>query len=97
MIFFRGAGILVLLVFIVFIPLSSGINLLLGANYYEAHSWPKGLCCLVAGAIVWGCGKNLNRAAKENEFAPTHTFMFIKMEYWGFVYAAVGVLLLINL
>ncbi len=93
--FFQGAGIIVILALILFIPTRYLINLILGNNYYAAHTWPKGLCFLVTGAVVWIIGMYLNHDSKKNEFAPVHTFMFLKMEYWGIAYAVIALFIFV--
>jgi hypothetical protein len=97
MILYRGAGMLVVFALTVFIPLCYGINFIFGKEYYQAHAWPKGFCCLVVGALVWSIGKHLNREAKEKQGEAVHYFMSIKMEYWGIVYAVFGVLYVLGI
>ncbi len=90
---FQGAGIFVLLALAIFIPFGYLVDLFLGPDYYRSHVWPKSLCLILSGAVVWFIGKSLNEESNENEFAPIHSFMFLKMEYWGVVFAAIALLI----
>ncbi len=91
----QSAALLAAVTLISFIPLRHLIDLLFGRNYYHSHLWPKGLCLLVAGLLVWVIGRCYNRAARENRCAPVRTFLFIKMEYWGIVFIIAAVFLML--
>jgi hypothetical protein len=92
---FQGTGIIVLLALAIFIPFGYLVDLLLGPDYFRSHNWPKSLCLILSGAVVWLVGRSFNEESKENEFAPIHSFMFLKMEYWGVVFAAIALLIFI--
>ncbi len=95
MFFLQGAALLAAVTLITFIPLRHVIDFLCGKDYYNAHSWPKGLCLLVAGVFVWVIGRHYNRASRQSRFAPVRTFLFIRMEYWGVAFAVVAVFLIL--
>jgi hypothetical protein len=97
MIIYRGAGLVVVFALAAFIPLCYAINYVYGKDYYQSHAWPKGFCLLITGALVWCIGKYLNRKAKKRYGEAFHYFMFVKMEYWGFIYGFFGVLYLAGL
>ncbi len=92
--FMQSAALLVAVTLISFFPLRHAIDFLFGKNYYSAHLWPKGLCLLVAGIVVWIIGRHSNRASRENRKAPVRTVFLIKMEYWGIAFAVVAVFLI---
>jgi hypothetical protein len=89
----QSAALLVAVTLISFFPIRHVIEYLLGPNYYSTHLWPKGLCLMAAGIIVWLVGRHSNRACRESKNAPARTVFFIKMEYWGIAYAVVAVFL----
>ncbi len=91
MFFAQSAGFMLAVALIVYIPLRQLIDFIFGRDYSHLHAWPKGLCLLVAGMIIWFVGRYMNRASRTNKYAPVHTFLLIKMEYWGFVCAIYAV------
>jgi hypothetical protein len=78
------------------------------SNYFQRHLWPKlaalgitGVCCFFLGRYLHSqparivLDKNTGQEIVEK---PYHHFMFIKLEYWGLIFVAIGlVLLLFNL
>lgn len=62
--------------------------------------WTVGLTFLAAGAINWFVGRHYNnRPAEllidpmtgvEQYYRPNHSFYWLKMEYWGVLFALVG-------
>ncbi len=94
MFFMQSAALLAAVTLISFFPLRHLISYIFGQNYYSTHLWPKGLCLLVAGIVVWIVGRQVNRACRENRSAPVRTVFLIKMEYWGIAFAVVAVFIL---
>lgn len=77
-------------------------------NYFQGHLWPKlaalgitGLCCGVLGLYVNRKPPRIEidkETGREIEVKPDHSFMFIKLEYWGVIFVGIGVvILLLNL
>lgn len=72
-------------------------------SYYQAHGWPKLVGFFLAAAVIWPLGLYLNRKQRKvlieketgKEFLqPKHTFFFIRMEYWGPILFALGIIFL---
>ena len=73
-------------------------------SYYQAHGWPKLLAFFLAGAVISPLGAYLNRkqgkvmiekeTGKEVLIKPNHSFLFIRMEYWGPILFALGIIFL---
>ncbi len=69
-------------------------------HYYQERAWPLWLALMAAAALSYGLGKKLNRPTTDPHaqasIAPTpgrprHTFLFVRMEYWGAILAALAV------
>jgi hypothetical protein len=104
-IIWKGAGALVLIFGIISALI---VNMATSAtfsqnNYFADHSWAQALSLWITGAASWFMGKYLNsRPAKMgrdklgNELLvePNHHLMFIKMQYWGPIFLAIGILVL---
>lgn len=103
----RGAGGLVILIGIV---VCLFINILTSKlfnenNYFQAHLWPKLAALGLIGALCWFIGRFLNgrppqifideTTGQEFEVKPCHELMFIKLEYWGIIFAVIGLALLV--
>lgn len=103
----RGAGGLVFLIGIVVCLL---LNIVTSAvyhenNYFQAYLWPKVAALWITGACSWFLGRYLNsrpprvvpnRETGRNDLVkPNHHLMFIKMEYWGLIFFAIGVGLIV--
>jgi hypothetical protein len=93
--FLQSAALMAAVTLISFIPLRHLIDFLLGNNYYYNHLWPKGLGLLIAGTLVWTIGRQYNKGSREKKSAPVRTFLFVKLEYWGLVFAVAAVFMLI--
>ena len=72
-------------------------------SYYQAHGWPKLLAFFLAGALIWPLGMYLNRKqgkvmiekeTGKEVLQPAHSFFFIRMEYWGPILFALGIIFL---
>jgi hypothetical protein len=74
-------------------------------NYFQAHLWPKLTALGVTGMFCWFLGRYLNtrpprmvldqKTGEKVQEKPYHHFMFLKMEYWGVIFAGTGVVLLV--
>jgi ribose/xylose/arabinose/galactoside ABC-type transport system permease subunit len=110
MIVWTGWGILTIVIFFgVAVPLQSYAESRLGHEYYKTHGWPGCIACLAAALLIWPIGRWLNREAiaphandLEDDFAPRyhqtgrHTLFFVPMEYWAFVFVALGIFYVFN-
>ena len=103
----RGAGPLVLLFGIISAVV---VNVISSSafdqdNYFASHSWAQAVALASAGLLSWLAGRYLNgkpgREVIDEQTGqriiqkPNHHLMFIKMEYWGPIYLAIGVAVLI--
>ena len=71
-------------------------------NYYQQHAWPFSLSLTFSAAIVWYLGKKVfppterklidQKTGQEVIFKDSHDFFFIRMEYWGIILIAGGIL-----
>jgi len=77
-------------------------------NYFQAHAWPKTVALGITGVCCYFLGRYANsrppkivfdqRTGQPVEKKLVHDLMFIKLEYWGFIFLGIGVvLLLVNL
>lgn len=105
MIIWRGWGILVFLITIAVMVIFQGI---VGAvfgdpQFYKSNDWPKGAALLLSGVAVYFAGRYFNGKAgrvmtdkatgREVALRRIHSMFFIPMEYWGFILAAIGLVL----
>jgi hypothetical protein len=103
LIFWTGNGFLVLLTFIVTALAPSWIANAVEAGYGNTHSWPNAVGLIIGGVIVFLVGRSLNSGiavparSASNLFGgrPDHSFMFMRMEYWGPVIAIAGIAFLL--
>jgi len=103
----RGAGGLVLIFGIFSAVLTNVVSseIFRQDNYFAGHSWIQALCLWIAGAASWFVGRYLNtrpgkpvidkQTGQRVIEKPNHHLMFIKMEYWGPIYFAIGMVVLI--
>ena len=106
-IIWRGLGGLVILIGIVAAVaanvVASSINY--DSNYFAHHAWLQALTLGVAGVLSWITGRYVNsrpgRPVTNSQTGqtviekPYHHLMFIKMEYWGLIYFAAGIMVLV--
>lgn len=68
-------------------------------QYYQESAWPLSLALLAAAVLAYGVGKRLNRTTTDPHAQPSiaaparrarHTFLFIPMEHWGPILAALA-------
>src|SRR5262245_12728012 len=74
-------------------------------NYFADHSWSQATALAIAGAASWFLGRYVNNkpgtfvtdkvTGEEVLQKPNHHLMFIKMQYWGLVYLAIGLAVLV--
>ena len=106
-IIWKGAGALVIIFGIASALLTNiiGSEIFRQDNYFAGHSWIQALCLWIAGAASLFVGKYLNgkpgKPVVNKQTGETviqksnHHLMFIKMEYWGPIYFAIGMAVLI--
>ncbi|HXQ36095.1 MAG TPA: hypothetical protein VN843_18920, partial [Anaerolineales bacterium] len=106
-IFGRGIGFVVLLIAILACLITNIVTSKAfdETNYFQAHLWPKvgalwltGVCCYFLGRYVHGQPPKLvidERTGQEIEQKPVHDLMMIKVEYWGFIFVGIGVVLIL--
>jgi hypothetical protein len=107
-IFWRGAGGLVIIIGLL---AGLAVNIFTSKtfeepDYFQKNLWPKLLVLGIAGACCWFLGRYLNNrparilvdqaTGEEIRWKPRHELMFIKMEYWGLIFAAIGLVLLVT-
>jgi hypothetical protein len=101
----RGYGFLVPLITIVVVGVMS---VLFGAIFKTTQPYGVAIGALAAAAALWFAGNSFNSPAKDRimidkltgqEFIlkPSHSFFFIKMQYWAYIVGVIGVFLLIAL
>ncbi len=102
-IFWTGWGILAAL-----IPFAGLIlvEAILGKEFYQSHVWVQTLAILLGAAGVWYVGNRFNNkpgrvvvdkeTGKELELKSRHSLFFIPMQYWSFIIAVLGIILLVT-
>jgi hypothetical protein len=106
MVIWSGLGFLVAAITFLLLLIAEYVteSLFRDESYYQAHGWPKLLAFFLAGAVIWPLGLYLNRkqgkvmiekeTGKEVLIKPNHSFFFIRMEYWGPILFALGIIFL---
>ncbi|MCQ6562496.1 hypothetical protein [Paenibacillus mendelii] len=98
----RGLGIIAIFIAAAMVAIIGYFAQYTGLNTDEQH-WPEAVALVLAGIIVWFLGKALNA---EHVYKPNpdsaaidavqareqHSLLFIRMEYWGPIFALVGVI-----
>lgn len=73
-------------------------------KYYQEQAWPVSFALVAAAIASYRGGKHLNRPATDRygqpsiappPESPLHTFIFIRMEHWGPILAAMAVVMLL--
>jgi len=74
-------------------------------NYFQSHLWPKlaalavtGLCCGAVGLYANSRPPRIvidEKTGMEKTEKPDHHLMFIKLEYWGFIFIGIALVLLV--
>lgn len=108
MIIYRGLGFLALITFIcALFGLALTFDAVLGTNSLSRRPlWPLLVSNVAAAALTWALGRFLNReppAATVYEAAgprtllePKHTLYFVRMEYWGPIFSALVLALVLT-
>lgn len=78
------------------------VNVLFNDNlYYEIHGWPKFIALTIAGLLCFLLGRFLNKEPKtyidkltgeEVVFKKNHSFFFINIKYWAFIFPILGLI-----
>ena len=101
----RGYGFLVPVIAVVPVVL---IGVLFSSIFKTAPPYGIPIGTLVAAVALWYAGNSFNSPAKDRvmidkltgqEFIlkPSHSFFFIKMQYWAYIVGAIGVFFMIAL
>ena len=104
MIIWKGYGFLVLVIAIAI----GAIVSLLFANIGSTEDIRAGVGALISGGVIWVVGSRLNASSKKRVFIdkqtgrevlvkPDHSLFFLKMQYWAFIVAGIGVIILIDI
>ena len=105
MIIWSGYGVLVGAIgFACLLAVDAATRIIFGDNqYYQAHGWPKLLAFWIAAAIVWPIGRSVNHVDERELVDPKtgervlfrkgggHSLFFIPVEYWTYVFVALGI------
>jgi hypothetical protein len=106
LIIWKGAGGLVLLIGIV---VCLALNVITVAvfhqnDYFQTHLWAWIAALWITGALCWLLGTYLRgkpgrvlidkATGEEVVVKPEHHLMFIKVEYWAYIFFAIGVAVL---
>ncbi|MGV3025971.1 hypothetical protein ACED96_09655 [Clostridium thermobutyricum] len=68
--------------------------------YYQSHGWPKFVALAIAGLICFFLGRILNKESKtyiekstgkEVVLKKSHTFFFIDIKYWSYIFPILGI------
>ncbi len=75
-------------------------------QYYQQHEWPALVAFIISGIMCWFLGNELNKARpsgyldEETEgevmITPNHTFFFIPLQFWAFLFPVLGVISVLN-
>src|SRR5258706_10350622 len=107
-VFWKGAGGLVLIFGIAAALLTNIItsSVFNENNYFARHAWAQAMSLWIAGTACWFLGRRLNNrpgrimidkgTGQELTIQPNHHLMFIKMEYWGPIFFAIGLFVMIR-
>lgn len=107
-VFWKGAGGLVLIFGIVAALLTNIVTSAVFSenNYFANHAWAQAISLWIAGTACWFLGRYLHSkpgrvlvdkaTGQEVTIMPIHNLMFIKMEYWGPIFFAIGLFVLIK-
>ena len=101
-VFWKGAGVLVLVFGIVAALFTNVItsSVFNQNNYFANHAWAQGMALWIAATACWFLGRYLNNrpgrvlvdkaTGQEVTLRPNHHLMFIKMQYWGPIFFVIG-------
>ena len=97
MIFWQGAGIVVFVFLgVYFVSINALVSKIWGDDYYSEHTWPMSLAFVLSAVSCWYLGRYLHKkgartvvdkeTGEELILEQKHTCMFVKVEYWAFIY-----------
>jgi hypothetical protein len=100
MVVWKGGGILVV-IFAAIVLFVTGKAI--DAIGFETGEWVMGVALILSGIPTWFAGKALNKetdgkvfvdkaSGEEFRMGPQHSFFFIRMEYWGPILVAIGII-----
>ena len=102
----RGAGGLVLLIPIIACLIMNFVTAKAfnETTYFQDNLWPKVAALWLTGIISWFVGRYLNtrperividrETGREVRQRLVHDFLFIRIEYWGIIFAVIGLCLI---
>jgi len=107
MIIWQGLGILVPAIFVATTVPVFIIAIALFGDESANHPWTMGLALLLSAVCCWFVGKRLHNpdrgkvvldpsSGREIVLLPSHSLFFVKMEYWGVLFAILGVVMFVN-
>ena len=92
-ILWRGKGIDAFFVTLLLLALPVAPVVILAINHDKTPPWAFNAAscigCFFAAAYCWHFGKKWNRGLRDTE---THMLYFLRIEYWGPIFALLGVL-----
>jgi len=110
LIIWRGLGVFALIIAIIacFVLNIVTSKVFDESNYFQGHLCPKVVALVISGVCCYFLGRYANgrppkivfdqRTGHQVERKLVHDLMFIKLEYWGFIFVGIGfVFLLVNL
>src|SRR5262245_24434344 len=94
MIFWRGAGILTLIIFIVAFLADLAIHEI----FHVRNAYLSAGTIMLAAVVNWFVGNALNREMRKAGTSPfkRHSFFFIPMEWWSLPIIAFAILIFVN-
>ncbi len=107
LIIWKGMGLVVLLIGIL---VCLALNIFCAAvfrqnDYFQTHLWVWLAALWITGALCWPVGRYLHRkpgrvlidkaTGQEVIIKHEHHLMFIKVEYWAFIFLAIGLVVLV--
>jgi hypothetical protein len=104
MIFWKGYGILTLVIAIVV----GGISSVVFSKVGSTEEMGAGVGAIISAIIIWFIGNKFNSAKNERIFIdkqtgrevivkPNHSLFFIKMQYWAFIIGIIGLITVIGI
>lgn len=84
------------------IGIQSVVDSIFGTDYWKNNVWPLSLSLIISGIICCVLGQYLNNrpgkividkeTGEEIELRKTHSFFFIPLQYWGFIWCAAAII-----
>ena len=103
MIFWKGYGILAIVITVAIGALSSFIFSKIGST----EDMGAAIGAVISAVVIWVVGTRLNAASKEKVMIDKqtgkevilksgHSLFFIKLQYWSFIIGGIGIIMLID-